>query len=324
MKSLSVALCTFLAVVHPTAEEPADRKNPGPAPTETQAASPDLYRLGQDLFEALAPAEFREQFEFLSRDEWDRLGRSLQSALAGGSLAELAALRPTAELALAWARGHPEAAELVDWMERTLDLSEAADLVVHPPPPSPLPRPHPSPPPRREPVPHYELWRRRLANRPLPPRAAEFLPALREIFREEGVPQALVWVAEVESTFNPSARSPAGAKGLFQLMPATATELGLKTFMPDERAHPARNARAAARFLRSLHGRFADWPLALAAYNAGEGRVRRTLAARGGRTFASISSSLPVETQLYVPKVLATLALREGIDPSALPPPARR
>jgi membrane-bound lytic murein transglycosylase D len=323
MKSLSVALCTFLAAVNPAVEERASAARPAPVQTEGSPAQADLYSLGQDLFEALVPADVRGQYEFLSREEWDRLGEALQRALTGGSLDDLAELRPTAELALSWARGHPDAAELVDWLERTLDLSEAADLAVHPPPPPPEPQ-RPQPPPAREPVPHYDLWKRRLSSRPVPPRAAEFLPALREIFRQEGIPVALVWVAEVESAFNPAARSPAGAKGLFQLMPATAGELGLRTFMPDERAHPERSARAAARLLRTLHRRFSDWPLALAAYNAGEGRVRRTLAARRARTFTGISAALPVETQLYVPKVLATLSLREGVDPSLLPPPSPR
>src|SRR5690606_37921070 len=118
--------------------------------------------------------------------------------------------------------------------------------------------------------------------------------------------------AEVESTFNPVARSPAGARGLFQLMPATARELGLRTFFPDERTDPAKSAQAAARYLRQMHDRFGDWPLALAAYNAGPGRVRRTLEQHGAETFAGIAAHLPAETQMYVPKVLATIEARTG------------
>ena len=82
------------------------------------------------------------------------------------------------------------------------------------------------------------------------------------------------------------------------------------------------STNAALNYLSRLHDMFnGDWLLALAAYNAGEGRVRRALAARQGKTFADVSLTLPTETQLYVPKVLATVAHREGIDPLSLPAP---
>ncbi|MBI3886809.1 MAG: lytic transglycosylase domain-containing protein [Opitutae bacterium] len=141
---------------------------------------------------------------------------------------------------------------------------------------------------------------------------------LRGIFSAEGVPPSLVWLAESESTFNPSARSPAGARGLFQLMPATARELGLSTTLPDERTDPEKSARAAAKMLRQLHQKFGDWPLALAAYNAGPGRVQRLLAANHAKTFAEIAPSLPTEARMYVPKVLATLEVRAGVTPEKL------
>ena len=141
------------------------------------------------------------------------------------------------------------------------------------------------------------------------------------MFREEGVPPELAWLAEAESTFNPAARSPVGARGLFQLMPETAKSLGLQTFLPDERTNPEKSARAAAQYLRRLHERFGDWPLVLAAYNAGEGRVGRTLAKQNATTFAEIADSLPAETRMYVPKVLATIEARAGVAPASLPKP---
>jgi membrane-bound lytic murein transglycosylase D len=134
----------------------------------------------------------------------------------------------------------------------------------------------------------------------------------------EGVPPELAWLAEAESSLNPQARSPVGAKGLFQFMPETAKSMGLSTFLPDERTHPEKSARAAARYLRTLHGRFGNWALALAAYNAGEGRVSRTLAKHGAKSFTAIADALPAETRMYVPKVCALIAMRAGVPPERI------
>ena len=95
-------------------------------------------------------------------------------------------------------------------------------------------------------------------------------------------------------------------------MPSTAKALGLGTFLPDERTDPEKSARAAAHYLRSLFDKFGSWPLALAAYNAGDGRVSRLLASRGATDFAGVSSALPAETRMYVPKVCALVAVRSG------------
>ncbi|MCX6998422.1 MAG: transglycosylase SLT domain-containing protein, partial [Kiritimatiellaeota bacterium] len=89
----------------------------------------------------------------------------------------------------------------------------------------------------------------------------------------------------------------------------------------DERLVPEKSARAAARCLRALYGQFGSWPLALAAYNAGAGRVGRALQKDATGTFEQIAGQLPLETQMYVPKVLATVALREAVNPAALPAP---
>ena len=95
-------------------------------------------------------------------------------------------------------------------------------------------------------------------------------------------------------------------------MPTTARDLGLSVRRPDERLQPEKSARAAAKYLRYLHGRFGDWRLALAAYNAGEGRVDNLMKQYRARTFDDIAHRLPAETQMYVPKVEATLRKREG------------
>jgi len=137
---------------------------------------------------------------------------------------------------------------------------------------------------------------------------------LKAIFRDEGLPPALVWIAEVESAFDPDARSRAGAVGLFQLMPDTARRFGLRTWPRDERRKMEPAARAAARYLRHLHARFGSWPLAIAAYNAGEQTVRRALRGRERATFEAIAPGLPRETRSYVPRVLNLMADREGLD----------
>ena len=200
-------------------------------------------------------------------------------------------------------------------------------LPPHPaPPPKPLP-PHPIPPASAPPAPppavekarnryveNKQVWLRKLGNRPAPARAAALLPDLKKIFRAEGVPPELVWQAEAESSFNPAARSPVGAAGLYQFMPATAQEFGLRLSPADERLDALKNARAAARYLKQLHARFGDWSLALAAYNCGQGRVSKSLRASGGRTFDDIHDQLPAETRMYVPKIAALLQLRENAD----------
>lgn len=165
------------------------------------------------------------------------------------------------------------------------------------------------------------LWQRDQVRRGEPARAQEFMPQLKAVFTDEGLPPQLAWIAEVESSFDPEACSSVGARGLFQFMPGTAEQFGLDVTRTDERTIPAKCARAAARYLAQLHGRFGNWALALAAYNAGEGRVGRLLRAHRALTFEEIAVYLPAETQVYVPKVMATLAVRENIQLGSLPAP---
>ena len=97
-------------------------------------------------------------------------------------------------------------------------------------------------------------------------------------------------------------------------MPQTARNENLSTWPWDERLQPEKSARAAARYLRGLHEHYGDWDLALAAYNAGQGRVDKILKQRKAHSFEAITRYLPVETQMYVPKVEATVRKREGHD----------
>jgi membrane-bound lytic murein transglycosylase D len=302
-----------------------------PAPLPKPAAETEgeeLLATARELFDEYAPDEVKEQFTFPSAKEWDEFAARLQQALESNDLRRLASYEPEARAALAALRMFPEYHEYADWLSERLDYIEVAKATIKP---SPAPRPVPPvrPPVPKEPgpapvvveIPHYEPWLARMRQRPAPGRAAALLPRVQAVFREEGLPPELAWLAESESTFNPGALSPVGAKGLFQLMPETAKSLGLQTFLPDERTNPEKSARAAAQYLRHLHGRFGDWPLALAAYNAGEGRVSRTLARQNAKTFAEIADNLPAETRMYVPKVLATIEVRAGLAPGMLPGP---
>lgn len=299
------------------AAEPAPK-----TPTPEAPSSDELYQAGKALFDELAPPEVKEQFEFPSKESWDAFAVRLQQALDQDNLAALAEYEPEARAALAALRIIPGYEDYADWLEAKIDYIEVAKQVAKLPPPAPG-RPGLPPAPPGVEIPYYSLWLSRLQTRPVPAGAAQVIPLLQAAFVAEGVPAELVWLVEVESRFNSAARSPSGAKGLFQLMAVTARSLGLSTFLPDERTNPEKSARAAARYLRTLHGRFGDWPLALAAYNAGGGRVRRLLDARQARTFSEVSAGLPAETRMYVPKVCATIAVRTGVSPDRLPRPSR-
>jgi len=99
----------------------------------------------------------------------------------------------------------------------------------------------------------------------------------------------------VESGFDQRALSPAGAAGLFQLMPDTARRFGLSLWPRDQRYQPESSATASARYLKYLHERFKDWRLALAAYNAGEGTVQKLLDRYKTASYDAIAGHLPAE-----------------------------
>lgn len=298
-----------------------------PPPAKAQELDLDaLYQQGKQLFDDYAPPEVKREFYFPTKDQWDAFAMRLQAALDQDDLRTLADYEPEARAALKALQLFPDYADYAEWLEERLDYIQAAAVAVNQPgatlpPKPPALKPGQRPPVATPDVPYFNLWLARMRARPQPARAAQLLPVVREAFAAEGVPAELAWLAEVESTFNPAARSPSGARGLYQFMPVTAKALGLSTFLPDERTDPAKSARAAARYLKTLHGKFGDWPLALAAYNAGEGRVRRLLSAKKAQSYAAIAVNLPAETRMYVPKVLATLQVRTGVAPSQLAAP---
>lgn len=301
------------------------------------AGNPEIAQQVLDL-----AGDWQTQIVATVRAQIPQLLVEAEQSLRDASPEDMAELQPVLRQVAAHAKQLPELAPYADWLESRLDYFDAARRAVvlapsprpaRPPvapagPPGTRPRrtPRPAPPPevaraRTKTLTNSAQWRRQLEKRPAPARAAALAPRLRSAFRREGVPAALIWMAEVESSMNPSARSPVGAAGLFQLMPATARTLGLRTTPTDERLDPDKSAAAAARHLRRLHGRFGSWPLALASYNAGEARVASLLKTRKAADFEGIAEALPAETQMYVPRVLETVRLREGVDPARLPPP---
>ena len=166
-----------------------------------------------------------------------------------------------------------------------------------------------------------EVWVKQIANRPWPDAAKEYVPQLKPIFTAQKMPPELVWVAEVESSFDRRALSPAGAAGMFQLMPDTAKRFGLSLFPRDQRYQAEPSAKASAEYLKTLYARFQDWRLTLAAYNAGEGTVQKLLDRYKTQNYDDIATHLPAETQMYVPRVEAVLLKREGTKLQQLPAP---
>jgi membrane-bound lytic murein transglycosylase D len=136
------------------------------------------------------------------------------------------------------------------------------------------------------------------------------------VFKQEGVPTDLVWLAQVESGWNPYAFSSAAAKGIWQFIPATGSRFGLiQNYWVDERSNPEKSTRAAAKYLKWLADRYkGDWMLALAAYNTGEGNVDSAIARAGTRDFWRIHSAryIASETRNYVPAILAVITIAKN------------
>jgi len=139
-------------------------------------------------------------------------------------------------------------------------------------------------------------------------RAGRYRPMIQRIFREEGVPQDLIYLAQAESGFDPHSYSSAGATGIWQFVPSRAEDFDLKrTRWQDDRRDPEKSTRAAARHLKQLYGEFGDWYLAMAAYNSGPGTVEHAVARTGSADFWELQRRdvLPRDTRNYVPIILA-------------------
>ena len=276
--------------------------------------------------EELLPADLLQQAAELIADNLDDNGldalgvdkerahqflAELQKRLQGSQVYDLATLRTAAVQLQPLLASFEETQPYAVWLKAHLDYFEVSERLrkeASGKTNRTAPLLAPSPEVQRR------MWTKVIEERPAPATTNKQVARLKQIFLEERVPPQLVWLAEVESSFDARARSPAGAAGLFQLMPATARSLDLSVgLFRDDRLNAEKNARAAARYLRYLHGRFGDWRLALAAYNCGEGRVSGLLKKHRGKTFDDISQFLPTETQMYVPKFEATLRKHEKL-----------
>jgi membrane-bound lytic murein transglycosylase D len=154
----------------------------------------------------------------------------------------------------------------------------------------------------------FEQWLLRL-NR--------YRPLVEDIFAEFDLPSDLVHLSLVESGFNPYAYSRAKATGPWQFMKGTGKIYGLRIdHYVDERRDPIKSTIAAARYLRDLYDLFGTWPLAMAAYNAGEGKVQRALNKAQAESFSEISRTKLIrgETKQYVPRIMAATIIARNLD----------
>lgn len=138
---------------------------------------------------------------------------------------------------------------------------------------------------------------------------------VRQIFREFGLPVELAYLSLVESGFNPRAYSRARAAGPWQFMKGTGRLYGLRiNWYVDERRDPVKSTVAAAHHLRDLYDQFRSWPLALAAYNAGSGKITRAVSRLGSRDFWKIRRTRYIrrETKEYVPRFMAATLIAEN------------
>jgi len=146
-------------------------------------------------------------------------------------------------------------------------------------------------------------------------RSREFLPLIQAVLASRGLPLELAYIPVIESGFEPAAVGPNGSTGLWQFQPNTAEQLGLvvNDYL-DERFDPLKSSLAAAEYLLYLYRRFESWPLALAAYNCGEGKLRKAMSQTGESTYRNLvkRTGLPGITKTYVYRLAAVSLIAQN------------
>lgn len=152
----------------------------------------------------------------------------------------------------------------------------------------------------------YTVKRRQSTERMLG-NSKYYFPLFEAILEQKGMPLELKYLPVIESAFNPTAVSSAGAAGLWQFMPATGRAYGLEiNSLIDERLDPVKSTYAAVNYLLDLYKIYGDWHLVIAAYNCGPGNVRKAISRSGGKTdYWAMYPYLPAETRGYVPIFIA-------------------
>jgi membrane-bound lytic murein transglycosylase D len=283
---------------------------------------PDMIQGAQQWAQENLDTNFLNSLPDVDEHAVQQFFREVQQRFQGDYVVDIAALRQTAQTVLPLLESREDTQPYAAWLKSQMDYLDVADEIRITIPPPKIETNQPlqriiNPPAKTE----REIWVKKLSNRPWPTAAKEYVPELKPIFAAQKVPPELVWVAEVESSFDRRAQSPAGAAGLFQLMPETAKRFGLSLWPRDQRFQPEPSATASAQYLKYLYDNFHDWRLALAAYNCGEGTVQRLLDCYKTRSYDDIAEHLPAETQMYVPRVEAVLLQREGAKLEQLSPP---
>ena len=146
-------------------------------------------------------------------------------------------------------------------------------------------------------------------------RSRRYVPMIKEILRDQGLPEDLIYLAMIESGFNPKAYSSMKACGPWQFIYETGGRYGLRVnHWVDERRDPEKSTVAAALYLKDLFNQFGNWYLAAAGYNAGEKRIEKEVEIHETSDFWELTkfNTLPRETREYIPRLLAAAIIAKG------------